>query len=71
MYIMYTGRDAQTKRTNMLTHMHKHTHAATCKLTKKKSYTLRHALWSPCMDQNSFLSAFPSKSIALPVDRQP
>lgn len=55
-------------------HAHTHAQTHTCRhmrAHKKKSYTLRHALWSPCMDQNSFLSAFPSKSIALLVDRQP
>ncbi len=73
MYIMYTGRDAETKRANMLTrmHTHKHTVTHTCTHAHKKPSTLRHALWSSSVDQNSFLSAFPSKSIPPLVDRQP
>lgn len=62
MYIMYTGRNAETKRTNMLTCMHAYTHTHTVAHrgthTHTKSNTLRHALWSTSVDQNSFLSAF-------------
>lgn len=59
MYIMYSGKDAETKRTNLRTHrqkcllLHTHTH------TQKKPNKLRHASQSPSVDQNSFLSAFP------------
>lgn len=40
---------------------HPHTHAHTH--TQNPRPRSRHALWSPSVDQNSFLSAFPSKSI--------
>lgn len=51
----------------MLTHMRSRAHTCTraqhtCSESKNPG-AVRHARWSPCVDQNSFLSAFPSESI--------
>lgn len=64
LYVHHVHWQRRSDKENKHAHMHAQTHTG----THKKSSDMH---WSPAIDQNSFLSAFPSESIAPLVDRQP
>lgn len=68
MYIMYTGRDAETKRTNMLTHTHTREHTLPKKNKKKTLHTQTCTVESLCGSE--FISVCLPLRINTPVGRQ-